>query len=101
MLVPAGLSVEQAAGVAETWLTAFQLLHFVGSVVAGDIVLVHAGGSGVGLAATQLAKAAGARVFVTAGSEEKIDSVNAPHYLSPLACWPSPAVAATTLPSRA
>lgn len=75
MLAPDTLSVQEAAGVAETWLTAFQLLHLVGSVAAGDIVLVHAGGSGVGLAATQLAKHAGARVIVTAGSQAKIDSV--------------------------
>ena len=35
-----------AGGIPEVWLTAFQLLHFVGHVKANDTVLIHAGGSG-------------------------------------------------------
>ena len=58
----------------KTWLTAFQLLHLVGSVKSGEYVLIHAGGSGVGLAAVQLAKAAGALPLVTAGSTDKIEA---------------------------
>ena len=38
----------------QVWLTAYQLLHLVGSIQPGDRVLVHAGGSGVGTAAVQL-----------------------------------------------
>jgi len=55
------------------WLTAFQLLHLVAHIRAGETVLIHAGGSGVGTAAVQLVKLAGARALVTAGTQEKID----------------------------
>lgn len=55
------------------FLTAFQALRVLGSFKAGEDLLVHAGASGVGLAAIQLAKAEGARrIYVTAGSPEKI-----------------------------
>ncbi len=76
MLLPVGdqMSFAQAAAIPETWLTAFQLLHLVGGPLeAGETVLVHAAGSGVGSAATQLAVGAGARVFATAGSQRKLD----------------------------
>ena len=55
-------------------MTAFQLLT-IGRVLQGDTVLIHAGASGVGLAAIQLAVAKGAKPIVTAGSQAKIDSV--------------------------
>jgi len=71
--VPEGLDLTQAAALPEVWLTAFQLLHLVGKVKAGDRVLVHAGASGVGTAAVQLIKLAGAKSIVTAGSEEKVN----------------------------
>jgi len=71
--VPRGLEVTQSAAIPEVWLTAFQLLHLVGNVKKGETVLIHAGGSGVGTAAVQLVKLAGARCLVTAGSREKID----------------------------
>ncbi|EDQ92999.1 uncharacterized protein MONBRDRAFT_13798, partial [Monosiga brevicollis MX1] len=70
--VPTGMELHTAGGLMETWLTAFQLLHLVAGVKSGDRVLIHAGGSGVGLAAVQLAKAAGAIPLVTAGSDAKI-----------------------------
>ena len=73
MKVPEGLSQETAAAIPETWLTAFQLLHLVGQVEKDDVVLVHAGASGVGTAAIQLALAAGATAIATAGSEEKLE----------------------------
>lgn len=44
----------QAGGLPEVWLTAYQLLHLVGGLRAGDVVLVHAAGSGVGTAAIQV-----------------------------------------------
>lgn len=73
MKKPTELSWVQAASMPEAFLTAFQALHVLGSLQKGEDLLVHAGASGVGLAAIQLAKAHGARhVYVTAGSEEKI-----------------------------
>lgn len=70
---PATLSHEQAAAVPEVWLTAFQALRVITNVQKGEDVLIHAGASGVGLAAIQLAKRFGAKgIYVTAGSEEKI-----------------------------
>ena len=72
MPIPEGVSLRVAAGIPETWLTAYQLLHFVNGVQPNDSVVVHAGGSGVGTAATQLATEHGCKVFVTAGTDEKI-----------------------------
>ncbi|CAH3187506.1 unnamed protein product, partial [Porites lobata] len=72
MPVPDSFKLSDAAAIPEVWLTAYQLLHFLGKVKSGEVVLIHAGGSGVGTALVQLSKLAGARPFVTAGSEEKI-----------------------------
>lgn len=71
--VPPALDFRTAAAIPETWLTAYQLLHLVGHVQAADTVLVHAAASGVGTAAIQLSRAAGARVLAVAGSDEKLD----------------------------
>ncbi|KDN52412.1 quinone oxidoreductase putative [Tilletiaria anomala UBC 951] len=69
---PAALSHVQAAAIPENWLTAFQALRPIANLQPGEDVLVHAGASGVGLAAQQLARDFGARnVYATAGSEEK------------------------------
>lgn len=70
--IPAGLTLPQAAAIPEAWLTAFQLLHLLGDVQAGDSVLIHAGSSGVGTAAIQLTRMAGAIPLVTAGSQHKL-----------------------------
>lgn len=72
MRVPPHLSLYQAAAVPEAWLTAFQLLHLVAHVKEGQVVLIHAGASGVGTAAIQLALLAGAVPVITAGSPEKL-----------------------------
>jgi len=72
MPIPAGVTMAQAAAIPEQWLTAFQLLHLVGDLQKGDTVLIHAGGSGVGTAAIQLAVLAGATAYVTAGTDAKI-----------------------------
>eukprot|EP00949_MAST-11_sp_MAST-11-sp1_P000426 g426.t1 len=72
MPVHDSIPLDVAAGIPETWLTAFQLLHLVGKVQPGESVVVHAAGSGVGTAAIQLASAAGARVTATAGTAEKL-----------------------------
>ena len=74
MPVPDNWDFAQAAAVPEVWLTAFVNLFLEGNLQAGETVLIHAGGSGVGTAAIQLAKQAGATVIITAGSEEKLDA---------------------------
>ncbi|XP_031757635.1 quinone oxidoreductase PIG3 isoform X2 [Xenopus tropicalis] len=74
MPVPPGMSATDAAAIPEAWLTAFQLLHFVGKVQKGETVLIHAGASGVGTAAIQLCRLAGAVPIVTAGSHEKLQT---------------------------
>ncbi|HET7558800.1 MAG TPA: NAD(P)H-quinone oxidoreductase, partial [Limnochordia bacterium] len=68
MRIPDGLSDAEAAGIPEAWLTAFLNLFWLGDLKAGETALIHAGGSGVGTAAIQLAKAAQARVFTTASA---------------------------------
>lgn len=72
MKIPEGVSMVDAAGIPETFLTAFQGLRLIGEVKKNDLVLIHAGASGVGTAAIQLAKFFGARVATTAGSNEKL-----------------------------
>ena len=72
MPVSDSYKLSDAAAIPENWLTAYQLLHFLGKVRSGEVVLIHAGGSGVGTALVQLSRLARARPFVTAGSEEKI-----------------------------
>jgi putative PIG3 family NAD(P)H quinone oxidoreductase len=77
--VPAGMllrlpdewSFAQGAAVPEVWYTAFINLFDEGQLKAGETALIHAGASGVGTAAIQLAVAAGARAIATAGSDEK------------------------------
>lgn len=73
MPVPAGWSMAEAAATAEVFLTAYQLLFSIGKLTAGQKVLIHAGASGVGTAAIQLAKARGAQVAVTVSSTEKAE----------------------------
>ncbi|MBI2886912.1 MAG: zinc-binding dehydrogenase [Chloroflexi bacterium] len=69
--VPEGIELARAAAVPVAFLTAWFALHQEAGMQAGDRVLIHAGGSGVGIAAIQIAKHAGARVLITAGSDEK------------------------------
>jgi len=71
MPIPKGLSMVEAAAIPETFLTGWTNLFERGRCKAGDIVLIHGGTSGIGTTAIQLAKAWGARVFATAGSEAK------------------------------
>jgi putative PIG3 family NAD(P)H quinone oxidoreductase len=73
MHVPEVLSWEEAGAIAETFLTAFLNVFKLARAKAGETLLVHGGGSGVGTAATTLAKLAGLRVIVTAGSREKCE----------------------------
>jgi NADPH:quinone reductase-like Zn-dependent oxidoreductase/acyl carrier protein len=69
--VPEGMDPASAATIPVAFGTAYYALHVLGSVTAEHTVLIHSGAGGVGLAAIQLAQAAGARVFATAGSREK------------------------------
>ncbi|MDT3399504.1 SDR family NAD(P)-dependent oxidoreductase, partial [Streptomyces sp. B1866] len=68
---PAGLDDEQAAAVPIAFLTAVYGLDHLARLRRGERVLIHAAAGGVGLAALQVARRAGAEVFATAGSEEK------------------------------
>jgi len=74
MRLPDDWSFVQGAAVPEAWLTGFLNLFIEGQLAAGESVLIHAGASGVGTAAIQMARAAGAVVFATAGSPEKLEA---------------------------
>ncbi len=69
--IPDGISFSEAASIPEAFLTAFQTLFWVGRLGKGERVLIHAGAGGVGSAAIQLARAAGAIPIATVGSEKK------------------------------
>ena len=75
--VPAGLTDVQAAGLPETFFTVWYNVFQIGSLAPKEALLVHGGASGIGTTAIQLAKAHGARVFVTAGTDEKCDRCRA------------------------
>jgi putative PIG3 family NAD(P)H quinone oxidoreductase len=71
MPVPEGMSLESAAALPEVLLTVFLNVFQLGGLSTAGALLVHGGGSGIGTAAIQMARAAKAAVVVTAGSEEK------------------------------
>lgn len=74
IIVPDNISYTQAAAIPEVFLTAFQTLYWLGKLDRKESVLVHAGGSGVGTAAIQLAKQlSDATIYTTAGSRQKLD----------------------------
>ncbi|MEX1022253.1 MAG: NAD(P)H-quinone oxidoreductase [Dehalococcoidia bacterium] len=77
MPVPPNLSFEEAAGVPEVFLTAYDALFLQCGLSMGESVLIHAAGSGVGTAAIQMAAAQSCQVFGTAGSQEKLDQATA------------------------
>jgi putative PIG3 family NAD(P)H quinone oxidoreductase len=70
--VPAGLSFAEAAAIPEVFLTAYDALVTRGRLAAGERVLIHAVGSGVGTAAAQIAKHLGATVLGTSRSADKL-----------------------------
>ena len=70
--MPDGWSWEEGAACVEVFLTSYQLMRYIGKVQSGEVVLIHAGASGIGTAAIQLAHLFGAKAIVTAGTEEKL-----------------------------
>ncbi|KAI0904538.1 hypothetical protein F4823DRAFT_634187 [Ustulina deusta] len=72
MHIPEEMAYEVAAGIPETYFTAIQALHLVGGLEPEQSVLIHAGASGVGQAAIQIARFGGAsKIFTTAGTDAK------------------------------
>jgi putative PIG3 family NAD(P)H quinone oxidoreductase len=69
--LPDRLSMVEAAAVPETFFTVWYNVFMRAGIADGETLLVHGGSSGIGTTAIQLGKAFGARVFVTAGSDEK------------------------------
>jgi NADPH:quinone reductase len=69
--VPQGLSDVEAASLPETFFTVWSNVFDRGRLQAGETLLIQGGSSGIGVTAIQMAKAAGARVIVTAGSDDK------------------------------
>lgn len=76
-VIPDGLSVREASVVPVTFGTADDCLFEFGRLKAGETVLVQAGASGVGVAAIQLAKRAGATVIATASSDARLEQLKA------------------------
>jgi NADPH2:quinone reductase len=75
--VPAGLDAARAASVPVAFGTAYECLFTAGELRAGQTVLIHAGAGGVGIAAIQLAKRAGATVIATASNDGKLERLKA------------------------
>ena len=72
--VPSTLSMIEAGAVAETLMTVWHNVFERGALKSGETLLIHGGSSGIGTMAIQLAKAFGAKVIVTVGSQEKADA---------------------------
>jgi NADPH2:quinone reductase len=69
--VPKGLGMVEAAALPETFFTVWQNVFDRARLKSGETILIHGGSSGIGTTAIQMAKAMGARVLATAGSDEK------------------------------
>jgi NADPH:quinone reductase-like Zn-dependent oxidoreductase len=72
-----GTPWEAAVGIPNSFNTAWNMLFDTGRLQPGEWVLIHAGGSGIGTAAIQLARLVGANVITTAGSDEKLEKAHA------------------------
>jgi putative PIG3 family NAD(P)H quinone oxidoreductase len=75
--IPASTTLIEAAALPETACTVYSNVFLTARIAPGETLLVHGGGSGIGTMAIQLGKQAGARVAVTAGSQEKLDACRA------------------------
>lgn len=73
MPIPKSLSFSEAAAIPECFLTAYQALFLIGEILPTQWVLIHAGGSGVGTAAVQLARVMGAKTIATSRSQSKLE----------------------------
>ncbi|BAJ03687.1 NAD(P)H-quinone oxidoreductase [Shewanella violacea] len=71
--IPQGWTLEQAAAIPETFFTVWGNLFMRAGLKPGETVLIHGGSGGIGSAAIALAKAFGARVIATSGSDDKCD----------------------------
>ena len=80
---PSNMSAEQGASIPVNYLTAWQLIVVMGGLKAGETVLVHSAGGGVGIAATQIAKHIGATVIGTAsaGKHEELRALGVNHLI--------------------
>src|ERR1700712_4607125 len=74
MSVPPALSIKEAGALPETLMTVWHNVFERGGLKAGETLLIHGGSSGIGTMAIQMAKAHGAKVIVTVGSQDKIDA---------------------------
>jgi acyl transferase domain-containing protein/thioesterase domain-containing protein/acyl carrier protein len=68
---PARITFEEAATIPVAFMTAWYALHQLGKIQLGEKILIHAATGGVGLAAIQIARLAGAEIFATTGNDEK------------------------------
>jgi NADPH:quinone reductase len=75
--IPQGMTLLEAAGLPETYFTVWTNMFDRGRLCAGETLLVHGGSSGIGTTAIMLAKAFGARVIATAGSDDKCTACRA------------------------
>ncbi|MFH0297573.1 NAD(P)H-quinone oxidoreductase [Bradyrhizobium sp. 31Argb] len=74
MTVPPSLSIEEAGALPETLMTVWHNVFERGALQKGETLLIHGGSSGIGTLAIQLAKAFGAKVIVTVGSQDKAEA---------------------------
>jgi putative PIG3 family NAD(P)H quinone oxidoreductase len=74
MAVPPSLSIEEAGALPETLMTVWHNVFERGALQKGETLLIHGGSSGIGTMAIQLAKAFGAKVIVTVGSQDKAEA---------------------------
>lgn len=68
--IPENLTFEQAAAIPEAFLTAFQAIVWLAELKSSEYILIHAGASGVGTAAIQIARELGAKIIITASAEK-------------------------------
>ncbi|MFN6962355.1 MAG: NAD(P)H-quinone oxidoreductase [Pyrinomonadaceae bacterium] len=95
--VPENLSFIQAAAVPEAFITAHDAIFSLANLRAGESILIHAVGSGVGLAGLQLARAKGAAVIGTSRTAEKLDRCRLEFGLDHAIATPEPVFAETVL----
>ncbi|KEO72416.1 NAD(P)H-quinone oxidoreductase [Anditalea andensis] len=71
LLVPKGISLQEAASLPETFFTVWNNVFDIAKFSSGETVLIHGGSSGIGVTGIQMIKAMGGNVYVTAGTDEK------------------------------